>query len=979
MSLRSLSVAFALLLVLCGAPFAYAGDNLADHIDPFIGTGGHGHTFPGPTLPFGMVQLSPDTRLTGWDGCSGYHDSDRVIYGFSHTHLSGTGVSDYGDILLMPVSGAPHLRNGYPDSVDAGYGSRFRKETEHARAGWYGVHLDDYDIDVELTATLRTGLHRYVFPAGKPAHVIIDLEHRDRLLGADLQVTSDRTVAGFRRSDAWARDQWVYFQAAFSRPFTGTRVITDDEGRAVKAVLDFGDAGGELVVQVGISAVDAAGAAGNLRAEWADFDFDAVRARAAAAWEDQLAPYTVEDASDRDRTILATALYHSFIAPNLFSDADGRYRGRDQWIHQVDGEDQRTGEDHAQYTVFSLWDTFRATHPLFTLVERKRTGDFVRTMLAQYAQGGRLPVWELAANETDCMIGYHSVSVIADAYLKGIGGFDADTALTAMVMSGYGTGFGLDIYREDGFIASDKASESVSRTLEYAYDDFCIAQMARAMGRDGIAREFDQRSQSWRHLFDPATRCFRPRRNGQWLRPFDPRRVDNNYTEANAWQYRFFAPQHITQLMALYASPADFAAALDSLFTAPEQTTGRDQSDITGLIGQYAHGNEPSHHIAWLYHAAGRPDKTREVVGRILDDFYTDRPDGLIGNEDCGQMSSWYVLAAYGLYDIAPGDGIWYIIPPRFSRMSMTFEGGKVFTTRREGEGAVTRVTWNGEPLTRSWLNHAEVIGGGELVFHLGKAGNWGRSEQDRPRSAEPQTRVVPAPWAEAPTDLFRDKIKVTLHAADPAAEVYYEGIPTPFSPPPPYLATGPLSIVGDATLEFFAQKGTDRSPLVKASFHKLPHPDWSVTVTSTPNPQYTAGGPEALIDGLRGSEDWRTGRWLGYQGQDFVATVDFGAPLAAHEAGAEFLQDVRSWIVMPTELVVETSTDGVTFTEAGVVDSDVDVTEEGSFTVELGVGLDGAPIRAVRFRARNYGRLPAWHPGAGGEAFIFVDELLIK
>ncbi len=970
MSLRSLS--FALLMALCQVPAAPADGSLADHVDPFIGTGGHGHTFPGASLPFGMVQLSPDTRLTGWDGCSGYHDDDRVIYGFSHTHLSGTGVSDYGDILLMPVTGKPHLRNGYPDSVDTGYGSRFSKETEHAGAGWYAVHLDDYGIDVELTATERTGVHRYVFPAGQPAHVIIDLEHRDQLLDADLAVADERTVTGFRRSAGWANDQWVFFKAAFSRPFTGTRVVEDTEGRPVKAVLDFGDEGGEVIAQVGISAVDADGAGGNLRAEWAEFDFDAARKEAAAAWQRQLAPFTVTGATDEEQTILATALYHSFLAPNLFGDADGRYRGLDQQIHTADRRDQ--------YTVFSLWDTYRATHPLFTLVERDRTRDFVGTMLAQFEQSGRLPVWELAGNETNCMIGYHAVSVIADAYLKGIGGFDADTALTAMIYTADADVFGLGAYRRDGFLSSDQESESVSRTLEYAYDDFCIGQMARAMGRDDIAREFDVRSQSWRHLFDPQTRCFRPRRNGQWLKPFDPRRVDNNYTEANAWQYRFSAPQHITQLMDLYASPTDFAAALDSLFTAPTATTGRDQSDITGLIGQYAHGNEPSHHIAWLYHAAGQPEKTRQVVGRILDEFYTARPDGLIGNEDCGQMSSWYVLAAYGLYDIAPGDGIWCVIPPHFPEMTMRFEDGRTFTTRRVGEGAVASVTWNGKPLTRSYLTHAEVTGGGELVFHLGKAGNWGRSEADRPGSRDLHLEnVVAAPWAEAEADVFRGRIQVALHAADPQADVYYEGIPTPFSPPPPYLATGPLTIVTDATLRFFAQTGTARSPQVTAEFHKLPHPDWRVTVASVPNPQYTAGGPEALIDGLHGDENWRTGGWQGYQGQDFTATVDFGTPLAVHEAGAEFLQDVRSWIVMPTELLVETSADGVHFTAAGTVTSDVEDTEEGSFTQELIMVLDGSPLRAIRFTGKNYGKLPAWHPGAGGEAFIFVDELIVE
>ncbi len=949
---------------------------LVDRVDPFIGTGGHGHTFPGPTLPFGMVQLSPDTRLTGWDGCSGYHYSDHVLYGFSHTHLSGTGVSDYGDILLMPVTGEPHLVNGYPDNVDQGYGSRFSKATERARAGWYAVHLDDYDIDVELTATLRTGLHRYVFPAGRSAHVIIDLEHRDKLLAADMQILDDGTVLGFRQSQAWAQDQTVFFQAAFSRPFTATQVVTDAEGRATKAVLSFGDQGGELIVQVGISAVDRTGAMANLQAEWADFDFVGTRAEAHDAWAEQLNRFTVEGASAADQTILSTALYHSFLAPNLFSDVDGRYRGMAKQVQY--------SPDHEVYTVFSLWDTYRATHPFFTLVERKRTGDFINTMIDQYNQSGRLPVWELAANETNCMIGYHAVSVIADAYLKGIGGFNPELAFSAMfntanTMTTFdGEETDLLSYTRDGFLAADQESESVSKTLEYAYDDDCIAKMAAAMGRDDVAREFLVRSQGWRHLFDPVSRCFRPRRNGQWLKPFDPRRVDNNYTEANAWQYRFAAPQAIAELMELYGGPDAFASVLDSMFTVTSTTTGRDQSDITGMLGQYAHGNEPSHHVAWLYHAAGQPQRTADRVGQILDEFYTATPAGLIGNEDCGQMSSWYVLAAYGLYDVAPGDGLWCVIPPRFPEMSLQFEDGRTFITRRVGQGAVESVTWNGTPLTRSFLTHQEVIAGGELVFHLGHTSTWGQKMADRPVAAPIPLSVEPAPWAKAPGDRFRGSMPVTLVSSNPQARIFWADDDN-LDPRQGRPYDGPITVAETTTLRFVSLGPSGlMSPVVAAKFHKMPH-DWTVTLGSLPNSQYTAGGPDALIDGVRGDDNWRTGNWQGYQDQDFMATVDFPESTPVFEVGAEFLQDVRSWILMPTNLQIETSTDGQTFTLADTIINDVADTEEGSFTQELLLLLDGTPLKAIRFTARNFGPLPDWHPGAGGEAFIFVDELIVE
>jgi len=504
---------------------------------------------------------------------------------------------------------------------------------------------------------------------------------------------------------------------------------------------------------VAISAVDLAGATHNLQTEWAGYDFTATRARARAAWREVLARFTLTGASDAERTIFATALYHSFIAPNLFNDADGRYRGMDFGIHHAVGRNQ--------YTVFSLWDTYRATHPLFTLVERERTRDFVETFLTQYEHGGRLPVWELAANETDCMIGYHSVSVIADAYLKGIDDFDAEGALAAMIHSATCDHFGLDAYQRDGFIGADQEGESVSKTLEYAYDDACIARMAQAMGRGETAREFARRAQAWRHLLDPQTRFFRPRRNGQWLTPYDPRRVDFNHTEANGWQYRFAAPHHASEHVTALGGDAAFTAALDSLFTIENATTGREQADITGRIGQYAHGNEPSHHVAWLYHFTGLPERSRERVAQIRDRFYTTAPDGLIGNEDCGQMSSWYVLAALGLYDVAPSSRQWLLIPPRHERMSVRFEDGRMFTTRRVGSGPVERVTFNGRPLARSFLWHEEVIGGGELVFELGEASDWGAAPNLRPGTAMIADPILPAPWAEAASDRFRGSLEV--------------------------------------------------------------------------------------------------------------------------------------------------------------------------------------------------------------------------
>lgn len=958
------------LLLLLVASTAAA--DLVDRVDPRIGTGGHGHTFPGPTLPFAMVQLSPDTRLTGWDGCSAYHDDDRAVYGFSHTHLSGTGVSDYADVLFMPVTGIPADEDGYPDRVDEGWGSRFAKASERAEAGYYAVRLDDYGVEVELTATPRTGLHRYVFPAGEPAHVIVDLEHRDRLLGADLRVVDDRTVEGYRRSTAWARDQWVFFRARFSRPFENSALFETalgDSSATVRAVLSFGDAGGELLAQVAISAVDTDGARRNLETEDAEFDFDRTRAAARTAWSKALDRFEIDGADERAETIFATALYHSFLAPNRFDDVDGRYRGMDQQIHQ-------SGE-RGHYTVFSLWDTYRATHPLFTLVERDRTRDFVRTMLAQYAQGGRLPVWELAANETDCMIGYHSVSVIADAYLKGIGGFDASLALEAMLDSARRDHFGLEAYRRQGFIGVDDEGESVSKTLEYAYDDACIARMAAAMGRDDIAREFTRRAQAWRHLLDPTTGFFRPRRNGRWLTPYDPRRVDFHHTEANGWQYRFAAPHHAREHVDALGGSERFEAALDSLFTVDSATAGREQPDITGRWGQYAHGNEPSHHVAWLSHFTGHPHRSADRIGRILTEFYDDTPEGLIGNEDCGQMSSWYALSALGLYDVAPTSRQWLVIPPLHSRMAVRFEDGRSFITRREGEGKIQRVLWNGEPLTRSFLWHHEVVGGGELVFELGEGTDWGQAATSRPGTRPLAEPILAAPWAEAASDRFRGELSVKLVGPADARSIRWTDDPAA-DPREGRIYEGPLRLSRSTVLRFVAIDGQRSSPVVTARFDAIEH-DWTVDVASVPNAQYTAGGNEALVDGRRGKDEWRTGAWQGYQGQDFVATLDLGEPTAVRRAGASFLQDTRSWIWMPTELTVEVSTDGQNFREAGRAHHRIPDDEEGIFRDDLMVELSGEGVRALRFLARNYGTIPPWHPGAGGEAFIFVDELLVE
>ncbi|HEX7294485.1 MAG TPA: GH92 family glycosyl hydrolase, partial [Pyrinomonadaceae bacterium] len=486
----------------------FAQRDLTRYVNPFIGTAGHGHTFPGAIVPFGMVQLSPDTRLTGWDGCSGYHYSDSEIYGFSHTHLSGTGISDYGDILLLPLAD-----DGLPAGRKA---ARFQHRNETASPGYYSVRLDDGNILVELTATARVGMHRYTFPSGHAASVMLDLTHRDKVIDARFRFVNRTTLVGWRRSQAWAKDQVVYFALEFSQPFMGFAGSKDQQKGYFLFDLSPGE---QLLVKVGISSVDIEGAQQNLKAELDHWDFDKVRADAKAAWNAELNKIAVTGGTDAQLTSFYTALYHAMTAPNLFMDVDGRYRGRDFKTHEA--------KDFSNYTVFSLWDTFRAAHPLYTIIDQKRTHDFIKTFLVQYEQGGRLPVWELAANETDTMIGYHAVSVIADAVVKGIDGFDLREAFQAMKHSAE--------VRRQGLISMEDERESVSKMLEYAYDDWCIAQVAKKLGETTDYERYTARAQAYKNVFDHTSGFMRPRSNGNWIEPFDPREVTFAFTEANSW------------------------------------------------------------------------------------------------------------------------------------------------------------------------------------------------------------------------------------------------------------------------------------------------------------------------------------------------------------------------------------------------------------------------------------------------------------
>lgn len=718
-----------------------------DLVNPFIGTGGHGHTFPGATVPYGMVQLSPDTRLNEWDACSGYHASDNAILGFSHTHLSGTGIGDYGDILFMPTAGEQQLNQGTAEDPDAGYCSRKVKNSEAASPGYYTVVLED-GVKAELTATARVGMHQYTFPAGKKAGLIIDVSHTlqsHHNAVNQIEIINDHEIRGYKVTNGWAREQHVFFHAVFSEPFTYRLAVKDaiQPGNKIdkvgaKALLTFEKISGKpLVVKVGISGVDFQGAKNNVEKEIPGWNFNGVKDAAAAQWEKWLEKMEVRGGTDDQQKIFYTALYHTAISPNLYADADGRYRGMDKKIHQA-----AKGSDN--YTVFSLWDTFRAFHPLMTVINPSKNETWIRAFIKKYEEGGALPMWELSSNETGTMIGYHSVSVIADAYMKGSRNFDVEKAYQAMVHSStYDTvsiNFPDNEVRNNlmpvgkyfnetmGFIPCDKENESVSKALEYAYNDWCIAQVAKALGKTKDYEKFTERSKRYAKYFDKKTGFMRGvNSDGSWKTPFNPRfsnhRVDE-YVEGNAWQWSWFVPHDVRGLVALHGGEQQFITKLDSLFSTASSIDGTNSSaDISGLIGQYAHGNEPSHHIAYLYNYVGQPWKTQEIVDKILTTLYFNDANGLSGNEDCGQMSAWFILSSMGIYQVSPGDPTYTFGRPLFDEVTIRLENGHAFTIKAKNNSPankyIAKISLNGADLKTPFLSHADLMKGGALEFTM--------------------------------------------------------------------------------------------------------------------------------------------------------------------------------------------------------------------------------------------------------------------
>ncbi len=717
-----------------------------NYVDPYIGTGGHGHTFLGPTRPFGAIQPGPNNYYGGWDWSSGYHYTSQHLIGFSQTHLSGTGCADLGDILMMPFTGKCSLEDktikdpveGYPVS------SAYDHANETARPDYYGVKLDRFDTGLEIAATERVALYRLTYPDNGAGRLYINLIHGngDRVTDSFIKKVDARTCVGYRHSSGWANDQRLFFAIKTDHPIDSIDLFdqankTEGEalqGNAVRAILNFQKTDRPVLVKIAISPVSTDNALANIEAEMKHWKFGKVVTETAAAWNKELDKIKVS-ADDKTRTIFYTAMYHSMIAPVLFNDSNGDYRGTDKKVYKNPGFNN--------YTTFSLWDTYRTLHPLLTIIQPERVDDIINSMLAIYQQQDLLPIWHLMGCETGTMVGYHAVPPIVDAYFKGFRGFDVELAYQAIVDTAMNDRQGVKFLKEMGYIPGDLENEAVAKSMEYAIDDHCIARMAKALGKTGDYEYFLKRSKVYAQYFDPDTQFMRGKMaDGSWRTPFDPISANhraNDYCEGNAWQYTWLVPHDPHGLIDLFGSEGAYTAKLDALFNMSSELREGSSSDISGLIGQYAHGNEPSHHTIYMYAFAGQQWKTAQRVRQVLETLYTDQQDGICGNEDCGQMSAWYIMSAMGFYPVDPANGVYVIGSPCLDKAVISLSGNKTFTVSAVDNSQeniyIQSVTYNGTPYPKSYITHDMITAGGELVFRMGPAPNklFGTSKENRP------------------------------------------------------------------------------------------------------------------------------------------------------------------------------------------------------------------------------------------------------
>jgi predicted alpha-1,2-mannosidase len=930
-------------------------------VNPFIGTDFHGHTYPGAIAPFGMVQLSPDTRIDGWDGCSAYHYSDDVIHGFSHTHLSGTGCSDYGDFLFTPTMKSSNSKD---------FTLNFSHKNEYAHAGYYKVTAWNQDtISTELTSTERVGYHKYSFPENsKNKIIIIDFNHRDKLLDMSYKLVDKNTVVGYRNSEAWNKNQKIYFAASFNCDIQNSKF---DE-KTKRLFLDFGSSikdNNIIEVKVAISSVDENGAMKNLKAEKFN-NFHDAKVNVEQLWNKELGKIEITTNDNDKKTIFYTALYHCMVAPNLYSDVDGRYRGMDDKIH--------TTNNYNRYTVFSLWDTYRTLHPLLALIDRERSLDFAKTSLDIYSQSGFLPMWELASYETYCMIGMHGISMMADLYTKGIIA-DKDLTLTSMLGSADKKLFGFDYFLNNGFISSDKEHESVSKTVEYAYNMYCIAKIAKLQNRYDIYSSYIKKAQYYKNLFNPSNTFIQPKENGRFILDFNPTQIDQNYTEGNGWHYTFYAPSDINTLIDIMGGDVEFCKKLDSCFFTSEKTTGRNQADVTGLIGQYCHGNEPSQHTAYLYAYSGQAYKTQELVRQILTTLYSSKPEGICGNDDVGQMSAWYVMSAMGFYPVCPVDNQYVVTSPLFEKITIHLENGKDFVIEAknaEKTPYVKAIKLNGQDYNKSFINYDDIKNGGKIQFTMSENAvkDFATAKEDRPFSKIENDLICVVPYISYEgTGTFTKKLEVKFQAFNPKDSIF---VSLSNGKNYKFIGKGKIKLKETTTITTYSQNKV-KSKSIECTLYKIPA-GRSVKVLTDVNSQYTASGDNALIDLKRGNDNWKLGCWQGYWGEDLEAIVDLGKKQNIKRVGGNFIQDQRSWIFMPTKVEYYISDNGIDFQLLETVENDVDQKIDSCITKTFFTNKEFS-ARYIKIKAYNLGVNPQWHLSAGEKSWLFIDEIVIE
>ena len=945
-----------------------------NEVNTLIGTDAHGHTYPGATSPFGMIQLSPDTRQDSWDGCSGYHYSDKVIYGFSHTHLSGTGCLDYGDILFIPT---------IKDWNENDFSMTFEHKNEFATAGIYKVkNLNKQGIDAYLTTTERVGFHKYVFPASsKSTSIIIDLLWRDELLDYDYKILNDSTVVGYRCSKSWNENQKIFFATIFSSKISKHKF--DEQTKRLFLEFEPAEENNKKTIEArtAISSVNEEGALKNLASE-ESIRFDKALTKNTALWEKELGKIEIFGGTQKQRDIFYTSLYHCMIAPNLYSDVDNLYRGMDDKIQNA--------KDYNRYTVFSLWDTYRTLHPLLSIIDQKRSMDFARTFIDMQLQNGELPMWELASAETHCMIGMHGISVLAELYQKGIYAYpkltlesminNANPELREINKRNYTNKkhnlLGLDYFTKNGYISSEFEHEGVSKTVEYAYNMYCVAQVAKSQGRMDLYDEYIKKSQYYRNLINPATGFIHPKENGRFLPNFDLRQIDQNYTEGNGWHYTFYAPHDIPALINLMGGELEFCKKLDKLFSKSATPNGRNQADVTGLIGGYAHGNEPSQHSAYLYTYAGQPHKTQQYVRQILTTLYDNTPDGICGNDDVGQMSAWYVMSAMGLYPVSPVDKEYIITTPLFERSVIHLENGKTFTIiapEADKKKYIFEIYLNGKEINDYKISHEDIMKGGELRMILSNVPVI-ENEVSEARKLNSKTDIVITPYLSYEgTATFTDSLIVEAFAFYPedTIELTFESGKTLS-----FVGKGRFVLNESESLSMYSKNGKT-SQKVEARFYKIPK-GRKVKVLSKYNNQYTAGGDKGLIDQKRGGDNWKLGLWQGYWGEDFVAVLEVNKDGIPSRLGANFIQDQKSWIFLPSEVEYYVSDDGKNYKLLEVVKNDM---PERSEEILQKTFYTSKPIehRFIKVIAKNIKKNPSWHLSAGEKAWLFTDEIIFE